>query len=126
MRDCYRPLLVFAPSANDARFREQVSAWTSAAAAMQERGVLLVPVTGNGPGPRLDSEAGIEMLSAEERAALRRRFHVAPGVFRVVLLGKDGGSKLSSSGPVPAAQLTGVVDGMPMRKQEMLQQQRSR
>lgn len=40
------------------------------------------------------------------------------GVF-VILIGKDGGEKLASEKPVTLVELYGLIDSMPIRKQEM-------
>jgi len=44
---------------------------------------------------------------------------VQAGTFQVLLIGKDGGVKLRSSGPVSMKDLFGLIDSMPMRQQEM-------
>ncbi len=54
-----------------------------------------------------------------EQQSLRRRFHIHPSDFTVILLGKDGGEKFRSHTPVAIDQLTRIVDAMPMRQQEM-------
>ncbi len=50
---------------------------------------------------------------------MRHRFKVEPAEFLVILIGKDGGEKLSSKTPVPVDQLERLIDSMPMRKSEM-------
>jgi Domain of unknown function (DUF4174) len=39
--------------------------------------------------------------------------------FRLILIGKDGGEKLTSDKPVTLQQLYGLIDSMPMRKYEI-------
>jgi hypothetical protein len=39
--------------------------------------------------------------------------------FRFILIGKDGGEKLSSEKPVTLEQLFALIDGMPMRRYEV-------
>ena len=39
--------------------------------------------------------------------------------FRITLIGKDGGRKLSRSKPVAVQELFGLIDSMPMRQAEM-------
>lgn len=53
-----------------------------------------------------------------EARILRRRFGVA-GAFGVVLVGRDGGIKLTAARPVSAATLAATIDAMPMRRDEM-------
>jgi hypothetical protein len=50
---------------------------------------------------------------------LRDAYDVLPHDFLVVLIGKDGGMKLSQDEPILAADLFALIDSMPMRKQEM-------
>ena len=52
-------------------------------------------------------------------AAARRRYGVLPASFRVLLLGEDGGVKLTSHTPVAVERLNSLVDSMPTRKLEM-------
>ena len=123
MRGCYRPLLVFAPAADDSRVRKQQAVLDGAADDMMDRDVLYLLVLPSGTSkagavpPPLD--APYATLSATEAKAARRRFHAAPGSFAVVLLGEDGGAKLSSRVPVSAEALNGLIDSMPTRLREM-------
>jgi hypothetical protein len=65
------------------------------------------------------SRAGNQLLSEKSVQAIRKRFGVKVGTFQVLLIGKDGGVKLRSSGPVSMKDLFGLIDSMPMRQQEM-------
>ncbi len=121
MRGCYRPLLVFAASANDPRLAKQRDALDRSADDMMDRNVLLVPVVVSGKGLQTPLDAPYAVLSAQESAVARRRFGVTPGSFKVVLLGEDGGAKLSSGALVPVDRLNGLIDSMPTRKLEMQQ-----
>ncbi len=116
MRDCYRPLLVFAPDEANVRFRQQQTLLKSSAAAMTDRNMLYLPVLEH-PG----KSAARLTLSAREQAIARERLRIVPGAFRVVLLGKDGGVKLSSASPVSMETLSSLIDTMPMRRSEMQQ-----
>lgn len=102
-----RPLYVFAPSADDPRLATQRATLASAAAGLAEREMPAIVIAG-------DSVAG----SGARASALRARFGIAVAQFRVILVGKDGGVKLSSPSPVTAATLFSLVDAMPMRRQE--------
>ena len=98
-----RLLVVIAPDAGDPRLAEQARLFTAAPRANRERDLVLI------------SESG-----ATERAdALRRRFGVPAGEFRAILVGKDGGAKLSSGEPIASARLFEEIDAMPMRRDEM-------
>jgi hypothetical protein len=103
-----RPLYVFAPSADDPRLARQRAIVAGAAAGFRDRDMPVIVVAGG-------SVAG----SSRTAAALRARFGVAASAFRVVLVGKDGGVKLSAGTPVTADTLYRLVDSMPMRRREM-------
>jgi hypothetical protein len=94
-----RPLYIFAPAADDARLAAQRDIIAARAAGFAERDVPVKEVVG--------------------ASALRVRFGVPVDQFRVVLVGKDGGVKLSSLKPVSASQIFALIDAMPMRRDEM-------
>ncbi len=119
MRDCARPVVVFAPSGEDGRFRAQTATLDGAAAGMADRAMLLLPVLANGGGYRKPEHAPAVVLEEREQKELRQRFRIGAGGFRVVLLGKDGGEKFASGEPVSAETLNGTIDAMPMRREEM-------
>ena len=50
---------------------------------------------------------------------LQERFGAGPAGFRAVLVGKDGGAKLTADQPLDAPQLFATIDAMPMRQEEM-------
>jgi hypothetical protein len=108
-----RPVVVLAGAGGDAALAEQRRIFAGNRARLAERDIVVVWVTGNdvrtelGPGPGLTA------------AQLRARFGVAETGFRVVLVGKDGGPKLSQSTPLSAATLFGTIDSMPMRRNEV-------
>lgn len=98
-----RLLVVIAPGRDDAAYREQVRLFERAQAGSRERDLVLVEGTGD---------------SADARA-LRRRFGVPDDSFRAILVGKDGGAKLSAAQPISSEQLFDTIDAMPMRRSEM-------
>lgn len=99
-----RPLLIFSAT-GDARLIAQREA---VAHGYAERDIHIVTIVG-------DAVAG----AADSAAALRRRYHIEPGAFTVILIGKDGGEKLRSAAPLPADRLFATIDAMPMRRDEM-------
>lgn len=50
---------------------------------------------------------------------LREQLGVGPAGFRAVLVGKDGGPKLTAEEPLSAERLFAAIDAMPMRQDEM-------
>ena len=119
LRSTSRPLLIFAPSPADPQLEIQLRALGSNPGDVAERDVVVIAVPYQSPAP---TQATLTDAGA---TAARRRFHVAPGDFTVILLGKDGGEKLRSHQPVPLDTLRSTIDAMPMRQEEM-RQQRSR
>lgn len=97
-----RVLLVFAPRNDDAALVRQRAILKDAAAVAGERDLVIVEVVGTGA----------------QSAELRHRFSASNDHFRAVLIGKDGGAKLTSAEPLSAGQLAEVIDAMPMRRNE--------
>ena len=99
-----RVLIVSAPAAEDPALAEQrriLAAWKTNAAA---RDLTVVEIVGD------------TVLAAGDTAASIRRRYRLPATFTAILIGKDGGEKLRSAKPFPAATLEATIDAMPMRK----------
>jgi hypothetical protein len=109
----HRPLVVFAASGTDANLMRQRQIVTSLRPAFIDRKMVVIYVTGATVSADL---APPPSLSAD---ALRQRYGVAAGEFKAVLVGKDGGAKLTSSKPIPAQTLFRTIDAMPMRADEL-------
>ena len=122
MRNCYRPLLVFAPALDNPQIVAQFNQLKGHGAELKARSVLYVPIVPEGHNqPILSTRIPTGRLSEDDLAATRLRFQVQPGQFLVVLIGKDGGEKLTSPTPVSLEHLLHLVDSMPMRKEEQKQ-----
>jgi hypothetical protein len=118
MRNCYRPVLVFAPSAKNASFRAQQALLEQYADDMMDRNLLYVPVLRQGARWETPLDAPYVFLDQPELQGLRARFHIEPGEFTVILIGKDGGEKFRSAKPVSVLKLDALVDAMPMGQEE--------
>ena len=94
-----RPVLVFADAENDPGYVSQMDILRDVEDGLADRDIVVM--SDAGPG----------------NSALRERF--APKGFLVVLIGKDGGVKLSRTEPVAANTLFDTIDAMPMRQREM-------
>lgn len=112
----YRPLLLFTPSQHDPRLSRQTTRLADDAEGLADRrlAVLIVEpsrvfTTFGAPAPQAEAET------------LRRRFRVPDDAFLVVLVGLDGGEKLRLDEPVTTRQLFATIDGMPMRRRELLE-----
>lgn len=119
MRHCYRPLIVFSPSASDPRLIQQQSTLDAAADDMMDRFVLLLPIPQRSAGYNPPLDTPYALLGQKELAAIRERFQVPENQFMVLLLGEDGGIKLRSTTPVSINRLNILIDAMPDRKVEM-------
>ena len=59
-------------------------------------------------------------LAVKHKASvLRSQFRVNQNKFRSILIGKDGSIKLDRSIPIDPCYLFGLIDLMPMRRQEI-------
>jgi len=95
-----RPIVVFADSAEDPRFKEQMNRLTSEAEALLERDVVVL--TDTTPNPA---------------SALRKQLR--PRGFMLVLVGKDGGVKLRKPHPWTVRELSRSIDKFQDRLQEV-------
>ena len=118
MRDCYRPLLIFAASGTDVKLRSQLTELRSHAAALRERDVMIIVATADGSAMAAEGLPATSM-GRDEAAAARKRFGLDDKDFSVLLIGKDGGEKLRTEGVLAASRLNEKIDGMPMRQSEM-------
>jgi hypothetical protein len=110
----HRVLIVFAPEAGDARYQQQKAVWNDNFDEMFDRDMLFVPVFA-----ATDSHTKKGAVSENTRQTLRKRFNIGDDEFRVVLIGKDGGSKLRLERPASTSDLFPLIDSMPMRQREM-------
>ena len=101
-----RLLLVLAASAEQADFRAQKAVLARRQAELAERDLRVLDVP-------------YEQLAPADRQFLAHQIGGPLPVFAAVLIGKDGGVKLSSPRPLAPADLFEAVDKMPMRRQEM-------
>lgn len=115
LKDRFRPLLLFAATPDDPGLRAELTRLHDDAAGLAERDVLVIAIPYNNPSPTDTT------LTPADAEAARRRFHIAPNEFTVLLIGKDGGEKLRSSKPIPFSKLRDTIDSMPMRQQESKQ-----
>jgi hypothetical protein len=118
MKDCYRPLLVFAPNGDDPRLRRQVALLDAAADDMMDRFVLFTPIVPDGHRVTTPADSPYTVLSGQEMSARRAQFHIAVGDFVVLLLDENGSAMLRAPAPVSAERLNAVIDKTPLRQEE--------
>lgn len=95
-----RPVVVFADSDQDPRFKEQMTLLTARLDALEARDVVILTDT----DPTNLSE-------------LREKLR--PRGFMMVLIGKDGGVKLRKPFPWDVREINRVIDKMPLRREEL-------
>lgn len=97
-----RLLLIFTDKAANPLFVEQQNILKADAAGLIERDI------------------EVKLYYAEHNKALFKQRQIKSGL-TVILVGKDGGDKLSSTMPLSLKKLYSTIDAMPMRKDEMKQ-----
>ncbi|KMZ12086.1 hypothetical protein BHUM_06297 [Candidatus Burkholderia humilis] len=102
-----RVLIVFAKDAASPELAKQRAWINDAKEGYSERELVPIQVIGQSVQGATDSAD-----------ALRQKYGIAPGAFRVLLIGKDGGVKINSSEPIEAPRLFNTIDAMPMRRDE--------
>ncbi|MGI9048046.1 MAG: DUF4174 domain-containing protein [Rubrobacteraceae bacterium] len=113
-----RLLLIFTPSATTPEYAEQQRIVETNAAGFTDRNLLTIGLF------EAENNAPESPISPEEAAVFREQYGIEKGRFAVVLVGKDGGEKFRSGKPVPARELFGRIDAMPMRRREMRRKMR--
>ena len=121
-RDCVRPLLLFAPRADDPLLQAQMQELIAHSKSLSERDVAVAIIFPD--GVKSPETLPFARLSQDEESVARRRFHQDARAFAVVLVGKDGGEKLQRASVLTIDELKRKIDGMPMRQEEMRQQGR--
>ncbi|RXD05180.1 DUF4174 domain-containing protein [Sphingomonas sp. UV9] len=99
-----RVLIVAVASGGDAALAEQRRILANWKAKSDDRDLTIVEVIGD------------RVRGAGDTAASIRRKYRLPAAFTAILIGKDGGEKLRSDKPFPAAALEQTIDAMPMRR----------
>ena len=98
-----RPIVVFADTPADPRFRQQMELLAARPEALVERDIVVITDT--------DPEA---------RSDIRRKLR--PRGFMLAIVGKDGGVKLRKPLPWDTREISRSIDKMPLRKQEIRDQ----
>ena len=93
----HRPVVIFAPSATDARYVQQIAMLKKHQDALAERDIIVFSDT-----------------SPADKGQMRAQLQ--PKGFDMVLVGKDGGMKLRETTPLSAEALLSTIDRMPMRQ----------
>ena len=108
-----RVILLFAAQADNNLLEQQYSALQADTEEISERDLLIFYVLP-------DKVSGNGMSQGVQSAKrLRNQYHIKNEEFCVILIGKDGSEKLRRNNLVEPHELYALIDGMPMRRQEM-------
>ncbi len=99
-----RLLLVFAPHAEDKQLQDTFKILELNYAGLEDRELVVIR----------------SLASQNVGDPLRRHFNVHPDDFRIILIGKDGGPKDQTNSVIDICSIFGLIDAMPMRRQEMM------
>lgn len=95
-----RPLVIFADTPNDPRFREQMEIISERLDLLESRDVVVITDT-----------------DPKDQSDLRRRLR--PRGFSIVVIGKDGVIHLRKPVPWQVREITRTIDSLPERRQEL-------
>ncbi len=109
-----RVLLIFAPDSDDATLAEQTANLSGMGAGLSARDLVVW---------RLVSEEAAAVNGEVDTGLSSQPFYeyfsVKNAEFTVILLGKDGTTKLRQTQPVTSHRLFSLIDAMPMRQREI-------
>jgi hypothetical protein len=72
------------------------------------------------------TERDLKIEAVEFNNELAKRYHIKPGEFTVLLIGRDHSEKYRTHEPVTTKRLFGIIDAMPMRQSEIQHKRGSR
>ncbi|UCE54829.1 MAG: DUF4174 domain-containing protein [Desulfobacterales bacterium] len=109
-----RLLFIFAPQNSDPFFSALQNEISTQRGEVLDRDLVVFKIFETGPSFKNTTQIG--HTTAE---VIRKQFDVPPGRFTVILVGKDGGVKLTRNAMVKLKDIFALIDSMPMRQEEM-------
>lgn len=109
-----RIVIVYADSDSSFTYQKQLQEFENHKKGMVDRDLVVFSVFHQ----KIVTPTG-EVADGSEAQRLRQQYEIADKGLSVVLIGKDGGEKLTKSEFLSAGELFGTIDQMPMRKTEM-------
>lgn len=110
----HRLILLFAASKQTSNYKEQLKLIESQTGGLQERDLLVFSFFADNSG-----ELNNTPLLKKDVEEIREKYSVKASEQLLILIGKDGGEKLRNSLPTKMNEIYGLIDRMPMRRQEM-------
>jgi len=112
-----RLVLLFADDRQNPILQEQLAVFEKDQAGLLERKILIFKISPKvadlGKGPIKDTT----WIKAQYQS-----FQIKEGQFTMLLIGLDGGEKLRRTTAISLKELFAIIDGMPMRRQELRKQ----
>jgi len=109
-----RILLFSAESLSDENFTAQFKSFMDSQKKLEDRNLILFTLI---KGRIYDKD--LKPVSHYDTAALRKKYDIGGSFSGLVLIGKDGASKLKKNFPVEPRTIFETIDQMPMRQKEM-------
>lgn len=116
--NCYRPLLVFSPTAAAARLKKQSELLDQDADNIMDRFVMFTPIVPSSKSFCAPLDTAYVVLSSQQIQAIRAQFQVPAESFLVLILGEDLGERLRITHPVDPMRLNALIDQMPARRRK--------
>jgi hypothetical protein len=114
-----RVLLVIAPDSTDRRFGLQLDTFAHHSADFGSRDLILIPIVPDSGLPNASPvlrEFRAPLVHDDEKLTIRKRFHIDPTSFVVILLDKSGSERLRSTTPITIQRLNRTIDALPAHK----------
>ena len=111
-----RLLFLFSPNRSHPLFDVLQKSIAIQQAEVADRDLVIFEILESGTS-RMDTSD----LDPQVAQSLRDKFEVRPGRFAIILVGKDGGIKLNRQDQTRLEDIFGLIDTMPMRREEMRQ-----
>lgn len=110
-----RILLIFANDEQDSNLKKQCTTFNNETAALKERRIIIYTITSDQIITTNGSPSGGKILVDK----IRDEFKVKASDFTVILIGLDGTEKRRVFSIIEPQQLFGIIDQMPMRRNEI-------
>ena len=108
-----RLVLLFAPDIENAALKKQMDIFTTEAAGLTERKLRIIQIT---PNTLNDNQEHVQYIKDDR---FFKKYKIPKNQFTIILIGLDGGEKLRQTKPLDTTTLFAIIDGMPMRRQEL-------
>ncbi|MEM8486347.1 MAG: DUF4174 domain-containing protein [Bacteroidota bacterium] len=113
----HRVVLIFADDPATKNVKALLASIEADTAGFEDRHMVLIRIFEG------KATTGKTNIPAQAAAQLQADYNADAAAFRVVLIGKDGGVKLDRTRATSLQDLFALIDTMPMRRQEMRQQE---